>query len=81
MIYTFICVLFLRHALLLDNFYNIASGSTAHIILQTLATFASKAQSTININNTTLKTDTLMCLRYYKKTVTINITLYSFLLI
>jgi len=67
MICTFICALFLRHAVLLDNLYHIASGSTAHIIMQTEATFASIAQNTLNINNPTFKIDSLMCLWYYKK--------------
>ena len=63
MIYTFICALFLRHALLLDNLYHIASGSTVHIIMQTQSTFASIAQNTLkNINNSTFKIETLMCL-------------------
>jgi hypothetical protein len=81
MIYTFIYALFLRHALLLDNLYHIASGSTANIIMQTQATFANTAQNTLNINNPTFKTGNPMCLWYYKNTVTLNITVYSFLLI
>jgi hypothetical protein len=55
MIYTFICALFLNHVLLSDNLYHIASGSTAHTIMQTQVTFANIAQNTLNINNPTFK--------------------------
>ena len=58
MIYIFICALFQRHALLLDNLYHIASFWTAHIIMHTQATFANMAQNTLNINNPTFKIDT-----------------------
>jgi hypothetical protein len=62
MMYTSVCALFLCHALLLDSLYHTASGSTAHIIMQTQVTFANIAQNTLNVNNPTFKIETQMCL-------------------